>query len=125
SATWTRGSGRATSAGWRRTTCSSSLRRRGPRPTSSCPARACERVGAGQAGVRRIRREQRADVLLRAARPRRPARLHAAEELEEREGARRDLVVAALAVEGEDLDRPRADAGDGSQPFPALFVVGI
>jgi hypothetical protein len=48
----------------------------------------------------------------------------AADELQQRQVAGRNLVVAALAVQRELLHRPRADARDRAQPPPAALVLG-
>src|SRR4051794_34828234 len=47
-----------------------------------------------------------------------------ADELEVVQIAGRDHVVAALAVDGEDLDRPAPDRRDREQPPPGTLVVG-
>src|SRR4029079_16881418 len=46
------------------------------------------------------------------------------DELDVAEIAGRETVVVALAVIGEHLERPRADAGDRAQPAPARQRVG-
>ena len=87
---------------------------RGPRPRAAAE----RRYVARQALPLAVGREER-----RAPRPRRrapsgrPVR-EAADELEVAEVAGRDTVVAALAVQGEHLDRPRPDARDRAQPPP-------
>src|SRR5207245_3014290 len=78
-------------------------------------------VWAGRRGVRLVGGEEGADLV-----GRRPA-LEAgelADQLQVREVAGRQLVVAPLAVEGQLLERPRADPADRAEAHPGRLVVG-
>jgi len=80
-------------------------------------------VRGREAGPAVVGGEQRANLLLGGACVR-TAGGQAAGELGEVQVAGRELVVAALAVQREHLDRPAPDPGDRAQPAPAPLVVG-
>ena len=86
--------------------------------------RHAERVEAGEAHPALVAREVGQDLLLGGPRARPAAGLRAADELDVGQVAGGQDVVAALAVQREDRDRPGADAGDRAQPRPAALVVG-
>src|SRR5438552_2784666 len=73
-----------------------------------------QQVRAGQPAPRPVRRQQLAHLFLARARER-DSRAHAADQLQVAEIAGGQLVEAALAVQGEHLDGPAADARDRAQ----------
>ena len=101
-------------------------------PSPRHPARAgrdalrsalAQQVRPRQARPALVRREERAHLVLGRSR----ARIAGRDPPDDPQVAQvpsRQLVVAALAVEGQRLDRPAADAGDGAQAAPAALVVG-
>ena len=87
-----------------------------------CGSRVIARLQARRARRARpllVGREERSHLVLGRPPPE-PGQL--ADQLDVGEIARRQQVVAALALEGEHLDRPRADAGDRAQALPGRLV---
>src|SRR5687768_4197313 len=99
--------------GWSRLTCfgrGADVRvRSAGRPGS---AGAEERIQAGQRPVRRVRREEGAHLVL--GRPAAEAR-EAADQLHVGQVRGGELIVTALTVDGQLLERPGADPGDPSK----------
>jgi hypothetical protein len=84
-----------------------------------------EHVGGRQAGPAPVGREERADILFTGTCPGIAAAEPPPDLLEQTGVAGRELVVAALPLEREHLDRPRTDTWDRAQPALAALVVGV